>query len=392
MNKRRVLLISRDPDLLRRVESAADAFVCDVRRVASPDGVEADDVGLYLVDLRHNAEASLALAHQIKRRRGDVAVLALHEDKDPDVLLQSLRFGLDDYVDLSEPDRALRESVRKAVHRHETGREEGEAVGVFSLKGGQGVTTLAINLADCAARFTGERVLLLDMHLDYSHAANYLDLSVDFTPAQLADDLERMDDVLLSSSVTETEHGWHLLAVPPREISAPDLLTADDIPELVAFLKSHYRYILVDLPHHLSAAHAAALRACERLLLPFRQDVQAVRALQTAVAFCQEIGFSESALLPVLMAADGQAPLREDDLSAMLPTPVAHKIENSPQVFNTALELRAPLAVAAPDTAALRQIEALAARLTNTPTSAASGPWWSRLFRSGRGGGERGAS
>ena len=368
-NEIHAILISRDSELKIRLKMICKGFFSSIKPIILSNEMDHSSLSgknkVFLIDLRSDSEAGLTLAHKLKRSKAKPVVITLYDEKDPKLLLKSLRYEIDDYLDLSEPDISLRESISITISRRYMGKKAGEIIGIFSLKGGQGITTLAINITDHITRLSRDRVLLFDMHIDYSHVANYLDQPIDYTPFQLLADLGRMDDVLLFSSITEHINGWHILAVPPSEISVADVITGEDIKELLDFLKKHYRYIILDLPHQVSVNHAKALQFCDRLLLPFRQDVQSIRALQTVIKFLREIGFPEQSIHPLLNARTNKSPIKEEDVKHLLDIPISYTVDDGQSRFSLAQEKRIPIYKIDPNCRENRQLQEIAASLVN---------------------------
>lgn len=99
-------------------------------------------------------------------------IVASH--KDPELILKGLRCGVTDFFVFPDSEADIAESVKKAFTNNESGQRGGQVFSLFSLNGGQGVTTLAVNLAEQIYSLTKDKVLLLDLNLYRGSISDFL--------------------------------------------------------------------------------------------------------------------------------------------------------------------------------------------------------------------------
>ena len=119
------------------------------------------------------------------------------------------------------------------------------AIGITSSGCGEGVTTVATNLAITAARSSNRRVLLIDTHSGHDGPARKLSLS---TEAGLSEAL--LGQSLLGECLRETDiPGLSLLSWGHSECQLGMDYELEDAANLIDEVKSEYDLIVCDLPH-----------------------------------------------------------------------------------------------------------------------------------------------
>jgi chromosome partitioning protein len=227
-------------------------------------------------------------------------------------------------------------------------------VATYSLKGGVGKTTSAVNLAHAAAR-GGVRTLLWD--LDPQAAATYL--------VRLKQDLRGGAKRLVGSrgAIEQHIHGTATtgLHVVPGDLSlrALDLhlhrraKPTDRLAQLLDELGDTYDLCLIDCPAGLTPASDAVFAAADALLVPTIPTTLSVRSLGQVIDVVSELD-DPPAILPFASMVDRRKRIHRDAVEALradhpglLPT----QVPTSVVIERSALR-RTPVAVDSPRSAA----------------------------------------
>jgi cellulose biosynthesis protein BcsQ len=234
-------------------------------------------------------------------------------------------------------------------------------VAVYSLKGGVGKTTLAVNLAAEAAKQRNEPILLWD--LDPQAAASYIlgrdDGSNDFGNASAQSVFEK--DVAPKKLVLHTAMSH--LDVLPADASLRGLdgfFSAlgkkRRLAKLIEELSKNYRRIVLDCPPGLTETSEQMMRAADIIIVPVIPSPLSRRALDEVVAHLKLHHKGHAPLLPVYSMVDRRRAMHK---AALLAEPDWPRIPMASAVEQMATR-RAPVSHFASKTIASESFAALA--------------------------------
>jgi cellulose biosynthesis protein BcsQ len=230
------------------------------------------------------------------------------------------------------------------------------SIAVYSVKGGVGKTTLAVNLAWCAASISRRKTLLWD--LDAANGAGFL-LGVDPKKKRTADSVfaDGSDPAKL---------------IQPTAYPGLDLLPADEsiraldrqldrlgkkrrLAKLVEGLSKEYDRVVFDCPPVLNELSAQVIRAADLIIVPLPPSPLSARAFEVVVEEVRGQGKGHPPILPVLSMIDLRRSLHKDAREA---NPKWPAIPLASAVEQCAVE-RKPVGAFAPRSPAARAIAQL---------------------------------
>lgn len=190
------------------------------------------------------------------------------------------------------------------------------SVAIYSLKGGVGKSTIAVNLAYHSARTSARRTLLWD--IDAQGAAGFL----------LKGETQAVDARRIFSRDTDPDQ----LAIATSYIHL-DLLAADtslrrldvqlveeDAPKrlrkLLRSLRTAYDRIVVDCPPGLTEVSEQIFRAVDLIVVPVPPSPLAIRAYEDVLAHLGRRHGSGPRVLPVLSMVDVRRKLHREMVAA----------------------------------------------------------------------------
>jgi pilus assembly protein CpaE len=190
---------------------------------------------------------------------------------------------------------------------------------VVSAKGGSGASFVAVNLAHIMAASTDLRVALLDLDLQFSSLAQYLDLKPDHGLLQALDMADQLDGVALDAYMAKHRSGLSLLGVMEDE-----MVLARDIPlerfvRLLDIVKENYDRVVVDLPRQIDDVTAAAYERADRVVLVVQQELANLRdAARLRRILVRELGLPEEKMVVVVNRYDKNLPVELQDIKRAL--------------------------------------------------------------------------
>lgn len=159
-----------------------------------------------------------------------------------------------------------------------------QVIAVVSPKGGVGKTFLSVSLAVSLARYTGFRVILLDLDLHSGDAAVHLDLLGSPTLAELLPYAGALEPSHLSRAVVRHEPSHLDVLLAPAKPEAAEMMAREHLGALLRVVRQRYDFAVIDTPPDpsdplvaecmseatavvlVSSLDAAALRQCRLFL------------------------------------------------------------------------------------------------------------------------------
>ena len=190
-------------------------------------------------------------------------------------------------------------------------------IAVYSLKGGVGKTTLAVNLAWSAAILSSRQTLLWD--LDPQAASSFLvgggKVKGDSAQAVFAKDVaphklitstsvDRLDLLAADTSLRGLDHLFFSLGKRKR------------LSKLIETLGKTYERIILDCPPGLTETSEQAMRAADLILVPVIPSPLSRRALDDVLAFLNREHGGHAPILPVFSMVDRRRLLHNKALLA----------------------------------------------------------------------------
>src|SRR5579875_1834035 len=263
-----------------------------------------------------------------------------------------------------------------------TGR--GKLLTFFSLKGGVGTTTVAVNTALLLRELTREPTVLVDLALERASVTAQLNLEVRRALDDLAQ-LPSIDADTVRGIVTRHSSGLDVLAAPSTPQTA-ELVTAEILAQLFPILKAQYRWIVLDTAATFSDANLNAFDQADLVVLLGAPDLVSLKTLQACLDVFTALQTTGERRLLLLNNVYPRARLEREEMEKALGERIDLVLPYGEEVLHS-IDLGVPLTIsqrAHPFVMVLDGFVRKVAEIKEEPlarTRAARGGFWLRLKR-----------
>lgn len=228
----------------------------------------------------------------------------------------------------------------------------GKSIGILSLKGGVGKTSVVVSLGDALASF-GKKVLLVDGNFSAPNLG--LHLNIIDPEVTLHDVLNR------TSSINDSISNLENFDVIPSKIFTNMKINPFDLRDKLKSLKKKYDIILIDSSPNLNEATLAVMLASDEIFIITTPDCPTLSTTLKAVKLAKQRGIPISGLILNKVYNKGFE-ISLDDIEKIIELPVLAVIPHDLN-FSRALSEFTPLPSFKPNSRASIEYKKLAGAL-----------------------------
>jgi len=294
----------------------------------------------------------------------DAPVFATGPSVSADFVIQTIRAGAREFLRRPVQRDDLSATLAKLLRLRrasEAPARAGRITSVFSTKGGLGVTTLATNLAVCLAERSPGSTILIDLDTRQSDIATFLNLSQTYSVLDVLENLERLDESLLQGFLVKHASGLWVLPGPTRIERSQ--LPAQRVQAALEIIRSHFAYVVLDLPHDFDPGTIAALEASDTILYLTSLTVSALRSGSAGLAALRHLGLDLERLKIVLMRDGTGEEVTVKHAHEALGLPIYWRTPSDYQTVVSSINSGQPVVTAAPRSKIAKNLRELAGGL-----------------------------
>lgn len=403
-----ILLLETDPATDETLAEILIGAGHTVVRTVDPDEVlaNAGDHQLLMIDIAGGGPRSaIEICAQIRSTPSlsQVPVMCVSANDDVEERIRFLEAGADDVMARPFDARELEARVEALLVRFQRSKDlspvfssNGLSVGrakrtvaVFSPKGGVGTTTIATNVAIAAASSRPDRVVLIDLALQFGGVATHLNLRPRQTLADLVrDDSALREPELLRGYAARHERGLHVLAAPTAP-EAAETITSSHVGRILATALEAYDLAVIDAGSSLDERVLSVFEVADTIILPVYAEIAALKSMHALLEYLTETGSVASKSIFVLNNQFAREILKLRDVESALGSKVAFELPYDPFLYLKAVNEGVPIVIGAARSAPAERLIRLSASAFGDdglmPAPVAAAPKKSGgLFRRGR--------
>jgi pilus assembly protein CpaE len=329
---------------------------------------------LVIVDIRGDAATGLSNIERVRMTAPAAAIFAVATSADPDLILQSMRAGANEFFIWPPADDAFHGAIHRMASRRETvqgARPAAQTFVFFGAKGGSGTTTVAVNCGVELARLSKRPTLMIDIKPGLGEVALFLGVRSRYSVVDAIDNLHRLDREFVKELVVKHKSGLEILAGSDN-FDRPGASDGTALEELLRLMAKQYDYVVIDAGSQINTCSVAAIYAADRMFLTANPDVPSVRNAQRLLERVRDLGAAGDRVRLLLNRAAEPFPIPPKQIEAALGHPIHHTFPSDYKTVSTALNSGVPLSLAG-DSEIAAQFDQFVRRVLDPNTGDAAG-------------------
>jgi pilus assembly protein CpaE len=310
---------------------------------------------IVLVDLRADASSGMAAIERLRANHPSVAIFAIAGTAEPDLILQAMRAGANEFFPWApggQASRTMEESLHGAVRRTAARRDAANAgarqpcvTHVFlGAKGGAGTTTVAVNCAVELARLSKRPTIIVDLKQCLGEVALFLGVRPRFSVLDAIENLHRLDKDFLKELVAKHKSGLDILSAS-EQFDRPNGQDSGAIEELLRVLARMYDYIVIDAGNMINSVVVSGLYAADTVFLVTNPDLPSIRNAQRLVDRARQLGAGSERIKILLNRTSDQLLIAPKQIETALGYSIHHTFSSDYRTVSTALNSGVPLSL-----------------------------------------------
>jgi len=358
------ILLSGDPDIEVIGEARDGVEALQRIKALNPD--------IVLMDIYMPKMDGISATERLYLEHPECAVIVMSTEDERDCLAKAMMAGARGYQSKPFKQEELLDNIKR-VYQLESKRSglgtqkkgtfhKPHLITVFGTKGGVGKTTIAVNLAVLLAA-TKKKVALVDLDLQFGDVSVFLNLTPKRTIAELVQEGEHLDIEIIESYLIAHVSGIKVLSAPSRPEYA-ELITTNHVEKIIAVLKTHYDYVVIDTPPHFSDTNLCAIELSSQILLVMSLDLATLKNVKLSLELLDSLHQKGKTKL-ILNRASEESGIKVKDAEEMLSFLTAEQVPNDSKLAITALNRGVPFVISSPSAKVSRSLNNIAQLVIN---------------------------
>lgn len=248
-----------------------------------------------LMDINMPVLDGISATELISVRLPKVSIIIMSVQGEQEYLKKAMVAGAREYMVKPFSSDELTGTIKRVYEleqkrRHQMGdfaiagdkQKEPQVISIFSTKGGVGKTTIVTNLAVSLLQESKQKVVIVDLDLQFGDVAVMLNVVPKRTITELIQDIGQMDTELMEKYLVTHASGVKVLPCPTRPEYA-ELITGGHVEKIIEILKQSYDYIVIDTPPFFHETTLTALDQSNQILLIVALDLPTIKNVKLSL-------------------------------------------------------------------------------------------------------------
>ena len=337
------VVLSDDETFRAQIGALLRGGAVPIATISESGGQRADIV---VIDARADLGAAMARADHW-RAGNPVGVFAIASDSTPDLILQAMRAGANEFFAWPPPEATFHDAVRRAADRvaSSSSAPASRTIVFIGAKGGAGTTTVAVNCGVEIARHSKKSTVIMDLKGGTGEIGLFLGVRSRYSLLDALDNPQRLDSEFIRELTTKHKSGLDILTGSDQwERPAPS--DGPALEELFRLLTAQYEYLLVDAGCQINPITISALYSADLICVVANPDVPSVRNAQRIIERLRQLGPCSERVRLLLNRAAEPFPIPRTQIESAIGCEIDHSFPSDYKTVSAALNSGVPLTLA----------------------------------------------
>ncbi len=290
---------------------------------------------LCFLDVPSDRQQALTTISALVGLKANLQIVVLVEEADPNLILQCLRHGAQEFLTRPFTQEQLQQVLEKLSRQHPSmSSERGRVTAVIPAKGACGATTLAANLAAHHKKISGGRVLLADLDPLTGTISFLLKLKSTYSFMDALQHSASLDADLWKGLVTHSQ-GVDVLLPPDNPVDSIHGLQSA-LP-VIEFARRLYEHVITDVGSIYGDWTVSIAKAADEVLIVSTNELPALQATSRGLQYLEGAGVQKHKLKLVINRFNKEAGLTKEMIEMALRTDVYHLMPSDYETVQRAL-------------------------------------------------------
>jgi pilus assembly protein CpaE len=333
------------------------------------------DVILMDINLRDMDGVEVA---EVIGRQISTCIVMMSVQADPEIFSQAMSVGARGYLVKPFTSEKLVRTIRRAVENFPPPGPSGsysasggggggglrKIIAVYSPKGGAGTSVLAANLAIALQQATQKSVVLVDANLQNGDAHVLLNINTSGSIDELREaGVGGIDQEIVEGTVVKHAESEIVLLRAPLSPESAELFTSDATKAILAALRDHFDYVVVDTGSSFSEATLTVLEEADVIATLTTLEVTTIHRVSQFFQLAERVNISLSKVRLVCNRVETYYGIRPNQVESQLRRRFFAQIPEDEKLVVASINRGVPFIVSQKAAPISRAVHTLAGRL-----------------------------
>ncbi|GAB7219396.1 AAA family ATPase [Vibrio comitans] len=290
----------------------------------------------------------------------------------------ALRIGASDFLSESCSIEGMASILSAVADENLASKKLAELHVFVNSKGGSGASTVSMNTAIELAKHKSNKVLFLDLDIQFGAIQDYLDLKPQYGLHDIIDGANELDEISLQTLISK--HPCNLSFLNFQQMHPiENELKARSLHTVIPLLREYYTHIIVDLSRGIEANYSSLISQSTKVYFVAQQSYVSIKNTNDMIGVLEiEYGLPKEHIEVVVNRYDKKQALKITDIEDALGEVRVHVLPNDYKVVNESSNLGKPFCLSKKKSAVSAAVTRLASSIAHIEEQKSG--WLGKIF------------